>query len=483
MSRRRVLQVLALLVAGAMLLPAIWPAAARGQAAWEYTPYQVRVWIALEETPQLPDELVPSLAEFLTRRAESVRGAVWQLEAQAAPAAIRSELLSGLESLTAERLAAVAKDGLSGDKLYLAAIRVAPQGFDLALREVDSRSRQLGPVARGSAASLDLLPTVLWDLIAAEFTPLVRIERVTDDQVVARLRAGGLVIDPASTALVQPGAVLRPVIRRNDRTGQPAKVGGINAVPWTLMRVEQRSNSLLECKVFSGYRGAIPSRGGARTDRLALLVRPRFERTSLVLESRSASKKRLAGYEVSSRLPEETDPVPLGATDSFGTLDLRSEGGGLRMLYVKNGRQLLARLPIVPGQAEQLVASLADDEGRLQAEGFVMALQSRAIDLVARRQIIAARLRARLKDGKIDEAQTLLEDFRKLETRIDLSRSLDEAKQGLVAGDRVTQARIDKLFADAGKLLAVKQLSDELLNELTRELAAAKGGGAVASKS
>jgi hypothetical protein len=483
MSPRRVLQVLALHIAAALLVAAALPAAARGQAAWEYSPYQVRVWIALEETPQLPAALVPPLAEFLKSRSESVQGAIWQLEAQAAPAAIRSELLYGLESVTADRLTAVAKSSLGNDKLYLVAIRLAPQGFDIAVREVDCRSLQLGPVVRASAASLELLPTAVWDLIAAEFTPLARIERVTDDQVTARLRAGGLVTNPASAAFVEKGMVLRPVIRRNDRTGQPAKVGGISAVPWTLMRVEQRADSLLDCKVFSGYRGAIPSRGGARTDRLALLVRPRYEHTTLVLESRGASKKRLAGYEVSSRLPEETDPVPLGATDSFGALDLPNTGGGLQMLYVKNGRQLLARLPIVPGQAEELVASMADDEGRLQAEGFVMALQSRAIDLVARRQIIAARLRARLKEGKLDEAQALLEDFRKLETRIDLSRSLDEARQGLVASDRLTQTRIDKLFADAGKLLGVKQLSDELLNELTREVTAARGGGAVASKS
>jgi hypothetical protein len=469
-----------------LLLMVLWtvsPRIARGQAAWEYSPYEVRVWIALEQAPQLPAALVPSLAEFLGRRSESVQGAVWRLQAEAAPAAIRDDLLNGIDALTADRIAAAAKDSLAGDKLYLAAVRSAPHGFDVAVREVDSRSRQLGPVARATVASLELLPGVLWDLIAAEFTPLARIERVTDDQVVARLRAGGLVVDPASTALAEKGMVLRPVIRRNDRSGQPAKVGGISAVPWTLMRIEERNAALLNCKLFSGYRGALPARGGARLERLALLVRPRHERTTLVLKSRAAGAKPLAGYELSSRLPEEVDPVPLGATDSFGALDLPRNDGALQILFVRNGRQLLARLPVVPGQAQELIATLADDEGRLQAEGFIMALQSRAIDLVARRQIIASRFRARLKEGKLEEAQSLLEEFRQLESRINLSRSLDEAKQGLVVNDRLTQSRIDKLFADATKLLGVKQLSDELLNELTRELAAAKRGGTVASKS
>jgi hypothetical protein len=337
-------------------------------------------------------------------------------------------------------------------------------------------------VAIRPIASREALGTVLWDLIAASFTPLVKIERVTDEQVTARLRAGGLIVDPASPANIDQGQILRPVIRRNDRSGQPAKVGGISAVPWTLLRVEARADSLLTCQLFSGYRGALPSRGGVRLERLGLLVSPRWESTRVVLESRGTTPKRLVGYDVYSRSPEQTEPELLGSTDSFGELDLQRRDGSLQLLYVKNGRQLLARLPILPGQAPELIAQMADDEARLQAEGFIMALHSRALDLVARREIIAARFRARLKEGKLDEAQALLESYRQLETRTDLTRALDEAKQGLVSADRLTQARITKLLEDAQKLLANSKLSDELLNQLTRELATAKGGGTVATK-
>src|SRR5262249_10190940 len=143
--------------------------------------YQVRVWIALDQTPQLLPQLVPQLAEFLKQRSHSVQGAVWQLEAEAAPATIRDDLLNHLDVLTAERVAAAVKDSLSGDKLYVAAVHLEPEGYGVRVRELDSRSRQLGPVASGRAASLELLPTVLWDLIAGEFTPLARIERVAGD--------------------------------------------------------------------------------------------------------------------------------------------------------------------------------------------------------------------------------------------------------------------------------------------------------------
>lgn len=474
---RRVAEVLvALLAVLAMSRHAL------GQAAWEYSPYQVRVWIALEPVPQLPDELIPGLAESLAARSESVFGAVWQLEAAAAPPALQADLLHGLDSLTAERIAAVAKEGLSADKLYVASITAAPHGYNLAVREVDGRARQIGPVERASLPALESLSPTLWDLIVHSFIPIARVERIEEEQAVLRLRAGGLIVDPASSALIEKGMVLRPVLRRNDRAGEPAKTGGITAVPWTLIRVDERADARLACSLFSGYRGALPTRGSARTERLALLVKPRWESTRLVLQSRADHSKRLAGYDVYSRSPEETEPELIGATDSFGSLDLARRDGSVQLLFVKNGRQLLARLPIVPGQAPELTVQMADDEGRLQAEGFVVAFQGRALDLVARRQIIASRFRARLAEGKLAEAQELLDEFRRLETRLDLSRALDEAQQSVSASDRLTQTRIDKLLTDARKLLNVKELSDELLNQLTRELTAARTGAPAASK-
>jgi hypothetical protein len=289
-----------------------------------------------------------------------------------------------------------------------------------------------------------------------------------------------LIVDPASRALVEPGMVLRPVVRRNDRSGEPVK-GGIQAVRWTLIEVDARREALLDCTLHSGFRAPIPARGGVRTERLALLVRPICESTRLVLLARDDPNKRLAGYDVHLKIPGEEESQPLGATDDFGTIDLAREQGGLRLLYVRSGRQLLARLPIVFGQAEELVATVVDDDARLQTEGFVAALHARALDLVARREILASRIRARIEEANLPEAQKLLDEFRKLETRADLSRDLDAQQRQVETGDRLTQARVDKLLADARKLLLSKALSDEMLNELTRELAAGRTAGQQAS--
>src|SRR5438552_6504315 len=160
----------------------------------------------------------------------------------------------------------------------------------------------------------------------------------------------------------------------------------------------------------------------------------------LVLRSGADRSKRLAHYEIHQRLADSEEAHLLGLTDSHGSLTLYRGEGTLETLVVKNGKQLLARLPLVPGYEKTLTAYVVDDDGRLAAEGFVAALSSRALDLVARREILAARIRARVKEGKTDEAQRMLDEFRRLATRGDLNRDLDRYRRQVSTNDKLTQA-------------------------------------------
>jgi hypothetical protein len=465
------------LLVAVLLSFASLPAHVFGQAAWEYTPYRAQMWLALEGVPQLPAGLIAMLGDTVPQRSSAVWGPVLQMHVAAAPVKLRAELLHGLDRLTPDFVAAAAdRLDLESDKLYLVAL-LWREGMPLArVRELDGRSRQLGPIIEHSCPTIAVLSSTLWDAVAESFTPLARIEQVEERKMSARLRAGGLITDSASWAMVEPGMVLRPIVRRNDRSGQPAK-GGIQAVPWTFLVVDERRDALLECTVRSGYRAAIPSRGGMRLERLALLVRPRHEATRLMLRSRSDAAKALVGYEVHRRALGEEETQLLGVTDRHGSVVLPGGDGTLETLIVKSGKQLLARLPVVPGYEETMTANIVDDDGRLAAEGLVSALSSRVLDLVARREILASRIRARIKDGKIDEAQKLLTDFRRLETRSDLNRDLDRYRQQVSTSDKLTQSRIDRLFADAQRLLLLKPLSDDLVAQLTREVAAAPPSG------
>lgn len=448
---------------------------AHAQAAWEFTPYQARVWIAQDATPQLPPGLAATLGKTLPSRIATTWGGVLTVEVAPAPSKLRCRLLAHFDQLTADIIAsAVDPQELEADKIFLTALHKSDSGYLLRMRELDCPSRQVGPTVEIPFTTLAGLPNAVSDALAECFTPLAKIELVDDRQLSARLRAGGLIADPDSPANVEPGMVLRPVIRRNDRSGQPAK-GGVQAIPWSFLTVDERHDSTLECTLRSGYRAAIPARGGVRIQRLALLVRPRRESTRLVLKSRGDQTKPLANYEIHRRPEGESqDTQLLGTTDSRGELTIPRGNADLETLVVKNGQQLLARLPLVPGYEESLTAYLVDDDGRLAAEGFVAALTSRVIDLVARREILAAQIRARVKDGKLDDAQKLLDDFRRLNTRADLTRDLDQFRQQVATNDKTTQARIDRVFTDAQKLLLLKPLSDELLATLTREVTTAR---------
>jgi hypothetical protein len=461
----------ALAIAGAVML---CPDFARAQAAWEYTPYEVRVKLALAPAPQLPAAMVPALGGAISARAEAVLGAVWRVETAAPPLGLNHELLTGIEGLTADAaVAALSKEDLAADKVYLTAISCEGGGLHVTVRELDCRTRQLGPLSQRVAPTGAALASALWDALVECFMPLVRIELVEENRITARVRAGGLVVDPRSPALIEPGMVLRPVLRKTDRSGQPIK-GGIQPLVWTFLTVGGRRDSLLECSLYSGYRAPIPSRGGTRVERLALLVKPRWAGTKLLLRARDNPDKPLAGYEIHLRLPGDEQAKLAGITDADGAFEVPRGQAPLVQVYVRNGKQLLARLPLVPGEEEAVVASLADDDRRLEAEGFVAAFSNRALDLVARREILAARFRARLRENKLAEAQQILDEFRKLETQADLRRDLDQYRQRSGATDRLTQTRIEKLFTDAQKVLMLKPLSDELLTRLTRDLAAAR---------
>jgi hypothetical protein len=458
---------------GLVILLNCLTSAAWAQAAWEYSPYMVRVWMSVPVSPQLSAPMLNEIVARVESRAEAVVGAPWSATIEPMPLAIRDRLWGTLE-ITAEQLKADAPEALTADKVMLVAIEPGSLGWDIAAREFDCRTRQTGPLIRRPAGCTHEIPFAVWDALREAFVPIAKIESVDGTTVVARLRAGGLVTKSGSPVLVHQDQALQPVVRRNDRGGEPAAKTGIQALAWTLLAVESRDESLLMCKLHSGYRGSLTARATPRTERFALLIKPQFDATTLALRSRTGDGRPLSGYEIYTKRPDAEDVVHLGTSDWRGQIDLPRGQAELTLILIRNGTQLLARLPIVPGQEQRLVADLMDDDGRLQAEGAVAALYSRALDLVARREILASRFRARLKENKLDEAQKLLEEFRRLESRSDLGRALDEMMRSTEANDRLTQQRINKLFVDARKLLTVKGLADDTINVLASELVKAQ---------
>jgi hypothetical protein len=100
------------------------------------------------------------------------------------------------------------------------------------------------------------------------------------------------------------------------------------------------------------------------------------------------------------------------------------------------------------------------------------------MDLVVTREVLALRIRNRIRDGKAAEAETLMKEFRLLpkpeQMQAELNR--EEARQRLLPADNATKALISKLFTETRDLIT-KHLQPTLEQALEKELGAAKSSG------
>jgi hypothetical protein len=442
---------------------------ARAQKTWEYSPYMVQVWLAFLPSAELTEELAQEIEQTVYDSAWAEVGAAWQVETKRCPDELAFQAATDPATVTTENILALdPKLVKEGDKLYLVSIQDRSTDFEVQVRELDCRSRTWQPVVARTVVQPAMIARTAFSSLEEAFCPLVRIESTQGREALARIRAGGLVNVPGSPAEIQDQDVLLPIIRRNDRLGEPM-TNGIVRAPWTFLTITDRKGNVLQCDVQTGMRSTLGGRSSSRTVKLALRVKPRRDSTKLRLVMQTDDAQPLDGYEIHAKDPVTDESELIGSTDWRGVIDIPKDDRLLRLVYVRNGGRLLARLPMVPGLDEELSVELPNDDQRLQAEGFVKGLQHHVMDLVARRELYVARFRRHLKNNELDEAKALLEEFRALETRSDLTRQLDQQEQRVRSPDRRVQAKIDQLFTDTRQLLT-RFLDPRTSNQLAEEL-------------
>jgi hypothetical protein len=167
--------------------------------------------------------------------------------------------------------------------------------------------------------------------------------------------------------------------------------------------------------------------------------------TVLALRSRTTADKPLVGYEVFAKNVDDESTTPLGASDADGRLDVPPARSRVQLLYIRNGGQLLARLPVVPGADVQLVAPLPDDDARLEAESRLSAMREDLIDVVVRRNILIARARQKIEKKDWQQAQEMLRALDDLPGRAQFTVELSKEARLLRSDDPLIQRRIDRL--------------------------------------
>ncbi|AMV35516.1 hypothetical protein VN12_25720 [Pirellula sp. SH-Sr6A] len=185
--------------------------------------------------------------------------------------------------------------------------------------------------------------------------------------------------------------------------------------------------------------------------------------------------------------PEYPQPAPeaTGATDENAPKAPSKPPKGevqinvpLYLYYVKNGDTLLARLPIVTGFYPVDEAKLPDDRRRLETEAFLKGLQNEVLDLVVRRKILESRVNAKLKEGKVSEAQTVLEDLKRIKNYERMSEQIESVQRRATDESRgrvgpVLQKKIDEMVDSTRKIMQ-QWLQDDLLRDLENKVNEAK---------
>lgn len=457
----------ALLVCGLVTGPVF----SQSHQPYEYDPYRVVIWVAIEPSPLLPTG-AQQVAHRLASQADQAFGAAWDVQGVACPMALARRVALA-ETVSWEEISSD-KAVASADKLMLVALQAtAGGGARAVVHEFDCRSRSVGEAITRAADQPENACAAALSALVAAFSPLVRLEGIENNQQLTRLRAGGLIVsEEESPAAIKPGDLLVPVVRRNDRNGEP-RVGGLQRLPHTYLEVVARNGFDIPCNVHSGLRGAIPPKGN-RIERFALRIRPQERGTRLVLKARDSDPPELVDYEVLARSPNtKNEPQLVGITDLRGAVQVPLKDEPLTMIYIRHGEQMLARIPLVPGLVEEQTIVLSSDDQRLLAESYYVAMQSTLMDLVARREVLAARIRLRLDNDDVKGAQDMLTELRTMTSRADLLKQLESQQLTYKSADKSLQFKVDKMFGELRKLLG-KHLDPKLVDDLAAEVNSSK---------
>ncbi len=421
--------------------------------AWELLPYRIQLLVAVEANASLPPRLADELPVDLAARVPAVVGGAWRLQASAAPVELRHPILHSLNDVTANELPATAK---KGDKVILLGVAAGQDGFLVRARELDLVTGLWNTtVTRNVRQGASVKQEALWCLLSA-FAPHARIEKVDAKTVTLKLRAAALARREADLPLIPSGTVFRPVLVKSDARGAIV-AGPVETIDWTYLIPTQSkiSSSSFTASIETGLTGSVIAEYHPTRLRLALGVSPSQDSTKVKLLAEGSAAP-LEGYEVAAQEPEAAGKP--GTTTSFG----RSGADGIvvvppslnavRTILIRHGEEVLARLPLVPGLAEEITISLADDRPRLVVESALRRIQDDLIDIVARREVLVSRIKAAGATSNTASADKLKDQLRKLPSIDSFLAELANQQQAAEALEGSARSKMLQKLGDIRKL-------------------------------
>lgn len=460
------------LVCTALLLSSGAARSARAQEIWEYTPYKICVWFALDPSLDTSVTARDALVQRTTERLESTFGAAWDITPLFAPPNLHALIERGPDQLVVENFsntdlvlvlnkddpetktlrvlesavqqlskigittfdrqqmeidsqpftshdevmatlleksselfdtysdlaAALRENRIRGaliprgqlkefaevarsvasilpwhtestlreyDKLFIVHCEREAESYHLAVRELDCPMRLFGPTVHASTVSWKTVANLAADSIIRAFAPVARIEEANGKVVQLRNRAGGMASD-LNPVLIQPGDVLQPVIRKEDRRGAAIM---LEPIPWTYIGVTSTDGINIEGTSYSALGNILQGKQTRRAQRVALRVRPMGDYSDVKIVVRTDPSQAQPGCQIYQRdlLTEELRFV--GHTDWRGIIRInRPEPlGGILPESERLKRVAARKAAAEAAEAAELAAAEAARQARAES--------------------------------------------------------------------------------------------------------------------
>ncbi len=443
---------------------------------WELSPYRVKVIIRSSLPTIESDPLSERLAIHLGDRIDASLGALWDANFE-----IKASTTSQpLDSPPIDSL--VAADVLPQfDKVMLIQIDSVAGRYRVTTQEFDNYAAEWGQPAIAETTSLGYVPELCFRSLIEVFAPIATYSiKRGDDASVAISFKGSALPKRSSIDLTPVGAILAPLLRKIDSSGNPVE-NGIDRVKWSYIEVDDSQPVATSGIVHSHTNRPFGFRQRGRVEQLALLVRETPTPVTLRLYNRNDEDEGLAGLDVYLQNTGEKETRELGKTDLSGEIEVPPGPTRIQTAYVKSGAIAVAKIPLLPGDLDLVEAPLPDHRDRLAAEAKLAAIREELIDVVARRSIMAARIDQFIESKDFATARKILGELDDLPGRSQFEVMLNKEQQLVSVKDPMVEQQINRLF-DETKGLLNQFLDASLSQQLRSKIAAAEGGEVQASR-
>jgi hypothetical protein len=449
---------IALLMASPLARAADEPAKAP-EAPIEERPYKIRAYVSFDARTRIDTRGRDRIVDAWLGLARRMVGPAWHVEVAESDGPASGLVLETLEADAVKPLA-------SGvDKVWL--IQGWPDGAAIALqgREFDATTGWLGPLQVRRAPFAKDVARELFRLTEGMFAPLADIGEPSADAVPLRVQGAALPKGESGQGIAPAGTVFRPVrvfYKEDD------SILNIQRVPYSYLLVTNRDGAETQALLIRGVADPLSKRFPRKNKLIAIGVRPGASPTRFrFIQMKDQSPA--SGYVLWARPAPDGPARIVATTDREGRVTIpRGFSDGLLIVRLVAGRsEPLREVPIMPGETDDELTIPVDPKPQaVTLETQLDALRDEIVDLVAMRNRLERRMKAREQGDDWAGVEEALVEYRKLTPRDVYAKRLERLVGEAEAQEQRTKAVVltktaRAQIADTQSLIA-RYLDDEL---------------------